>query len=531
MEVYGLEPERALDILDSALIVGNVNAFQADYYRAKIYANSLEGPQWDRAIALCENLLKQDSTRVGDPATVANRSKVLGVMMDACRKTRDNERRLQCAIELASLSRSQGQETEALRMEAEIGAVLTTLGRVEEGMIKLEQVINKLDQGNPSIDRLDAGIVARKRRIIALDRAGRHREIIPDAEAIIQKLADYQSNPSIYAEDSFRLSAKPEARVKYCSFYKAQAQIYMAIAFTNFTPPELAATKALVQEAEQSDYGRSFLGRWTLSTAWKALGQWDKVRAIDDEMERHLGTDTLCTDYAIVLQDRADAARARGQYQQAISYLDRCSKLKDELNEKRHQTEAQEYAARYHAMEQDLKLQEQKARSARKDYIIAIISVITLIVAIFAFLAFRQRRSIVEKNRALVRIIDELNAARETSRPEAFKPDREQFDLIDGTIRSEKLYTNAKLQRQDIVERFGISRHALNDLFTAFADGQSFPGYINNLRMQDAIRLMQEEPELPISDIAEAVGFTPATFREQFKRQFGMTPTEYRQSS
>jgi AraC-like DNA-binding protein len=29
---------------------------------------------------------------------------------------------------------------------------------------------------------------------------------------------------------------------------------------------------------------------------------------------------------------------------------------------------------------------------------------------------------------------------------------------------------------------------------------------------------------------ADAVGLTPANFREQFKRQFGMTPTEYRQN-
>lgn len=49
--------------------------------------------------------------------------------------------------------------------------------------------------------------------------------------------------------------------------------------------------------------------------------------------------------------------------------------------------------------------------------------------------------------------------------------------------------------------------------------------------MQDAIRLMQKEPDTPAGVIAEAVGFTPANFREQFKRQFGMTPTEYRNSN
>jgi AraC-like DNA-binding protein len=35
---------------------------------------------------------------------------------------------------------------------------------------------------------------------------------------------------------------------------------------------------------------------------------------------------------------------------------------------------------------------------------------------------------------------------------------------------------------------------------------------------------------MTISAIAEAVGFTPANLREQFKQKYGMTPQEYRQN-
>jgi len=80
------------------------------------------------------------------------------------------------------------------------------------------------------------------------------------------------------------------------------------------------------------------------------------------------------------------------------------------------------------------------------------------------------------------------------------------------------------------VDRFDISRRSLNGLLSAYAGGQSFTAYINGLRLEDALRLLQEKPELSLRDIAEAVGFTPANFREQFKRQYGMTPTEYRQN-
>lgn len=65
---------------------------------------------------------------------------------------------------------------------------------------------------------------------------------------------------------------------------------------------------------------------------------------------------------------------------------------------------------------------------------------------------------------------------------------------------------------------------------SAYADGQSFTAYINAMRLRDAVHLLREKPEMSISSVAESVGFTPATFREQFKHQFGMTPTEYRQN-
>ncbi len=530
MKIYGTQPEKALAIIDSALTVGNVSPFRAQFVRAKIYANSLEGLQRDQAIALCEELLDHDSTRVVDKATAANRNDVLDVMLDACRKNKDHEKWLRYAIERAQLSRDQGMETESLRMEAEIGAAMARVGRREEGMIKLEQVICALDKGDPSVDRLDAGIVARKRRIVVLDKAGRYQDIILDAQAILDKLEDYQSRPSAYAEDSFRLPPDGQAHTRYCDFSRAQAWIYLATAYSMMTHPDYAKAREYVRLVEESDYGKTFSGRWSLTHIWKALGQWDKLLAVDEEAERKLGDDTLNTDYANILKDRADAAKVKGQLPQALSYMGRYSRLQEQLNEQRIRTEAQEYAARYHALEQEQKIREAEVNSARKDAIITIGVILLILLTTFAVYSVRQQRAIGEKNRALVRMIGELNRTRKDAQADTTKADKELFELIDGVIRKEKLYTNVNLQRQDIVDRFDISRHYLNDLLSTYANGQSFPVYINEMRMQDALRMLENEPEASIGLIADAVGFTPANFREQFKKKFGMTPAEYRQN-
>lgn len=92
------------------------------------------------------------------------------------------------------------------------------------------------------------------------------------------------------------------------------------------------------------------------------------------------------------------------------------------------------------------------------------------------------------------------------------------FNDIDQKIRNEHLYKNVNLQRQDVCDRFGISRHNLNDLLAEHADGLSFPQYINSIRLEEAFHLLRDEPTKTISAIAAEVGFTPANLREQFKR-------------
>lgn len=108
--------------------------------------------------------------------------------------------------------------------------------------------------------------------------------------------------------------------------------------------------------------------------------------------------------------------------------------------------------------------------------------------------------------------------------------DKDLFKTIDKIIREERLYAQVNLMREDIMERFGIGRHRLNDQLNTFADGMSFPQYINSIRMEIAYDLLTNRPEMKITEIAREVGFTAPNLREQFKRCYGITPAEYRAS-
>ena len=292
----------------------------------------------------------------------------------------------------------------------------------------------------------------------------------------------------------------------------------------------------------QSGYGPSFNARRMIIPAQMALGLYDEVMATSDEIVYRMGSDTINDDYAMILRNRAVVARAKGRLAEAYDLMNRHARLAKVLSDSLYASEAHDYAARYHAQEQELKIQETESASHMKSIIIGVIVLLLIIAGAFSFYYRRQRQIISEKNRALVRMIngtpleapaDEAEGSEESDEvgeSEVPGVNSALFDTIDTTIRTERLYINASLQRQDVCERFCITRHTLNTLLAQHAGCSSFPQYINNIRLGEAISLLRDNPSMTIAAIAAAVGFSSANFREQFKRQYGVTPQEYRQN-
>lgn len=78
-----------------------------------------------------------------------------------------------------------------------------------------------------------------------------------------------------------------------------------------------------------------------------------------------------------------------------------------------------------------------------------------------------------------------------------------------------------------VVAECGIPERSLKRRFAA-ATGSTVIGYVQNLRIEEAKRLL-ETGETPLDAIAAAVGYeNPAFFRKLFKRGAGLTPGHYR---
>ena len=517
---YANNPERALTLLDSALLLGNVSDYRGQFIRAKIYSKSLVEQRQDSAIQICKALLSHDSVR-NEPVEKEN---ILDILIASSRAKHDYEQYLLWATQKAEICQKQGEETEQWRTGADIGLVMTHLGQVDEGLKKLDEAISHLDAPG-SIDRMDAFVVAVKRKINALYDLGRYDEVILLGQRILDRLDHYEQHVKDYAEDSYRLSWSdhPNDRDRYLDFSHAQAWGFMAQAYANLD--SLQNAKKYLALFDGSDYSKTFAAHRFIAPTQIALGMYDEALTTYAEIERRMGADTLNDDYAAILRSRAIAARAKGHTAEAFDFQTRYANLSKAVSDSLHKSEAHDYAARYHAQEQQLEIRQKEAEAERSHIISFTVTIIALLAVAFALYFFRQKRIITEKNRALVRMI---NGTQPESKPE---PDNiDLFNDIDAAIHHEQLYKNVNLQRQDICNRFGISRHALNDILSKKNKGLSFPQYVNNIRLEEVLRLLRDEPTKTVSAIATEVGFTPANLREQFKRKYGMTPLEFRQN-
>lgn len=521
---YATNPERALTLLDSALLLGNISEYRAQCIRARIYSKSLVEQRQDSAILICKELLGHDSVR-NDPAEQEN---ILDLLIATSRAKPDDEQYIHWATQKAELCQQQGQETERWRSEADIGLVMTHLGQEDEGLAKLDEAISHLDAPG-SIDRMDAFIVACKRKINALNELHRYDEIITLGQRILDRLNHYEQHAKDYAEDSYRLSWSdhPNDRDRYLDFSRAQANGFMAEA--NAMINEKAKAKEHLARFDQSDFGKTFRARRMIAPTQMALGMYDEALATYAEIARRMAADTLNDDYAVILRSRAIAAHTKNHYVEAYDYQTRYADLSKVLSDSLMKGKAHEYAARYHAYEQQLEIQEKEAEAERSHIISIAVAALAVLAIAFAIYFFRQKRIVSEKNHALVRMINSMQPKSIDSRT-VNNADSELFKHIDTAIRSERLYANIGLQRQDICDRFNISRHTLNDLLSDYTGGLSFPQYVNIIRLEEALRLLRDEPDKIISAIASEVGFSSANLREQFKRKYGMTPAEYRQN-
>lgn len=537
--------------------------FAAELARAKAYSSEQEGTM-DSARIILEGLVRQEGL------SLEQKADVLGQLVYVSRLRRNDENALNYGTRYIEVCRQLGEETKALVAQAELGGALIRMGRTDEGFAKMDDAIAQLDRVH-RFTEMDACIRAIKSKIHVLDDLERFGEIIPLGEQIVAKLDDFGQNPDDYADGSERLPSD-EKRPGYIDFYNGQAYAFMTQAYAKIN--QLDKARETMRLFEQTDYSRTFGGRKIISSTWCQMGMYDKMLSFYDELDIVWGADTLHRDYAISLYNRAIAARAHGKLQLMGNYLERYIALQRSLNDAERMATAQEYAARYHEQEQQLALEQEQDAGRRVSIIALFLGLIVLIVVGFVIVLLRQLRDIRKKNAVLSNEIAErieyeekyqdlvdslqltvyseaaaqLNTELPTILPALQACDRsganyqlstekleelndgQLYEFLRRIILEEKLYADPACDRQLLQDRFQLSKERLG---AAFAQGSRYgtlKNFLNEARLQHSAKLLVENPEMSITEVATASGYGSYTvFARNFKQRFTITPSEFRE--
>ncbi len=475
MKLAADRPEQALQTIDSLSAEG-LAAYETDWLRAKVYCQSLEGTRLDSAIAICERLMQLEVARENREY----RQDVLETLVNACRRNNDDVRILRWSDELVTLFHQNGDETEALRSEAEMAVALTHTGRVQEGLAKIDSVITAFD-GKRKFNELDASLIVLKRKVGVLMETGRYEDIIPVAQSMMDRLDDYELHPDDYRDGSYREPAD-EDRSGYIDFYRNRAYGYLAEAYARQGNQQ--KSRRYLELYEQSGYGQTLAGRNFIVPTLCLLGETAKMDSIFNS-----------------------------------------------LND-----------VRFHAYEQQMEIEREQDASERKNIIIGFCILLVLFVAGFASWLFRQRSVLRRTNQVLVSQIAETATLQKAQQPFA-ETDEETLTPEDGTpealfrhmqsvILREQLYLDPAFDRQAVIRRFNISKERVGSAFAHSGDFSSISDFIRDCRLRHACDLLLSQPQMTVSEVAQQSGFIHAsTFSTDFKNKYLLTPSAYREAN
>lgn len=202
---------------------------------------------------------------------------------------------------------------------------------------------------------------------------------------------------------------------------------------------------------------------------------------------------------------------------------------------------AREHIARYNALQQQMEAERQQVKAQEANMIAVIIGIFSLLTIAFSLVVFFKNKSLKRKNRILAQqIAENVNHMKmyweeKRSQEPIATPDfntateEESFKYINEAIILEKLFLDPAFGRQTIMERFQLSKERVGTIFSKGSEHTRLNSYIQQLRLEYAAKLLVEQPDKSIVNIAKECGFSSHTyFSDCFHRHFDMSPSDFR---
>ena len=237
---------------------------------------------------------------------------------------------------------------------------------------------------------------------------------------------------------------------------------------------------------------------------------------------------------------------ATGDTKLCTVYIDSTQAAKKRYEERFNAFQLMRVEQRKHLSEQKIKdeqLQTEKIRNTgyRRSLLIALIGVVLLAGGLLRYQALYRKkkeayRELVRKSQewAQIPVTDRTQTAGspETAQaPPVSELDRKLFEQLQQLLQSDHLYRDDTITIEKVARRMKVNKNNLSRIVNGCA-GKNFNVYINEYRIQEAVRLMSANPDkFSLEGLGFEVGFSERrSFYNAFRKITGLSPSEFRRN-
>ncbi len=295
-------------------------------------------------------------------------------------------------------------------------------------------------------------------------------------------------------------------------------------------------------------------------------GQYEKVidncRGFKELMKSQ--QDTLNEQYLTVLRHEVKAYLGMHKYKEVAEVYETILAITDSINTRDRNNAVLELNAMYGVSEKEEYIAEQAFQLRIRNITLCFLACIVVLTLFVVWRLWHFNHIVEYKNRMLARLINERISNRKDDNrlseayeqlavtseiePEVISSEEQEelnetdkvsgeeeenkkiFHGLNRIVLQKQLYLSPELSREDLAQIVHLNNARFARMIRE-CTGTNFNGYINELRITYAIKLMKKYPNYTIRAIADESGFnsTPILYN-LFKKKTGMTPYEFKKA-
>ena len=295
-------------------------------------------------------------------------------------------------------------------------------------------------------------------------------------------------------------------------------------------------------------------------------GQYEKVidncRGFKELMKSQ--QDTLNEQYLTVLRHEVKAYLGMHKYKEVAEVHEMILAITDSINTRDRNNAALELNTMYGVSEKEEYIAEQAFQLRIRNITLCFLACIVVLTLFVVWRLWHFNHIVEYKNRMLARLINERISNRKDDNrlseayeqlavtseiePEVISSEEQEelnetdkvsgeeeenkkiFHELNRIVLQKQLYLSPELSREDLAQIVHLNNARFARMIRE-CTGTNFNGYINELRITYAIKLMKKYPNYTIRAIADESGFnsTPILYN-LFKKKTGMTPYEFKKA-